>query len=87
MQIIGLPPGVQDIVVIFVLALAGRQALTRELRPNRQPTMLIPPCSQATGRHDTAMKALVKPGGCGRVIIPVNNMTIGTAIVGNREQA
>jgi ribose transport system permease protein len=33
MQIIGLPPGVQDIVqgivVIFVLALAGRQALTR----------------------------------------------------------
>jgi len=24
MQIIGLPPGVQDIVVIFVLALAGR---------------------------------------------------------------
>ncbi|TIU84908.1 MAG: ABC transporter permease, partial [Mesorhizobium sp.] len=33
MQIIGLPPGVQDIVqgivVIFVLALAGRQALAR----------------------------------------------------------
>ncbi|MGX5839316.1 hypothetical protein ACWGTI_01200 [Mesorhizobium sp. ArgA1] len=33
MQIIGLPPGVQDIVVIFVLALAGRQALTRRTPP------------------------------------------------------
>jgi ribose transport system permease protein len=32
-QIIGLPRGVQDIVVIFVLALAGRQALTRRTPP------------------------------------------------------
>lgn len=38
MQIIGLPPGVQDIVqgfvVIFVLALAGRQALARRASVN-----------------------------------------------------
>ncbi|TGV73248.1 ABC transporter permease, partial [Mesorhizobium sp. M00.F.Ca.ET.149.01.1.1] len=49
MQIIGLPPGAQDIVqgivVIFVLALAGRQALARRA-----------PADLADGDKDAATK-------------------------------